>query len=132
MLVTTKGRYALRIMAYFASFPEGQVVALRQASEHEDISLKYLEQLAHELVKDDLLTSVRGHGGGYRLARNASEIKVGDILRSVEGTTSPVACAGLENGCPRESVCKTIDFWAGFDRVVEEYVDSVTLEDLVS
>ena len=131
MLVTTKGRYALRLMTYIASFPEDQKIALRQASEHEDISLKYLEQLAHALVKDGILLSVRGHGGGYRLPPPPSEIRVGDILRSVEGTTLPVACAGLENGCPREDICRTIDFWAGLDRIIEEYVDGVTLDELV-
>lgn len=131
MLVTTKGRYAMRLMAYIASFPERKV-ALREVAEHEAISLKYLEQLAYAMVKADLLTSVRGHGGGYTLARKAEDINAGDILRAAEGTTSPVACAALEKdgACPREEHCSTIAFWAGLDKVIEDYVDGVTLADL--
>ena len=131
MLVTTKGRYAMRLMAYIASFPERKV-ALREVSENEGISLKYLEQLAHDMVKADLLKSVRGHGGGYLLARDAREIKAGDIIRAAEGTTVPVACAALEDGgtCPREEMCSTLDFWAGLDKVIEGYVDATTLADL--
>ena len=130
MLVTTKGRYAMRLMLYIAMAGEDQKVALRQVAEDENISMKYLEQLAHLLVQDKLLVSVRGHGGGYKLGRPADQIKAGDVLRTVEGSTSPVACAGLEAGCPRESVCTTIAFWAGLDRVIEEYVDGVTLAQL--
>ena len=131
MLVTTKGRYAMRLMVYIASCP-GRKVALREVSENESISLKYLEQLAHEMVKADLLTSVRGHGGGYLLARDAADIKAGDVLRAAEGTTAPVACAALEKDgmCPREDMCSTIEFWAGLDRTIEEFVDGVTLADL--
>ena len=132
MLVTTKGRYAMRLMAYIASFPNRKV-ALREVAEGEVISLKYLEQLAHEMVKAELLVSVRGHGGGYELARSADEIKAGDIIRAAEGSTSPVACAALEEGgvCPREETCSTVAFWAGLDRAIENYVDGVTLASLV-
>ena len=132
MLVTTKGRYAMRLMVYIASFPH-QKVTLREVSENEDISLKYLEQLAHDMVSADLLKSIRGHGGGYLLARPAAEIRAGDILRATEGTTAPVACAALEKGgigCPREKECSTISFWTGLDDVIESYVDNITLADL--
>lgn len=132
MLITTKGRYALRLMVYIASFPERKV-ALHEAAEQESISQKYLEQLAQALVKANLLTSLRGHGGGYTLSRSASDITAGDILRVAEGSTSPVACAALEDGgeCPREGRCSTISFWAGLDKVIEDYVNGVTLADLV-
>ena len=130
MLVTTKGRYAMRLMVFIASAGDGQKVALRQVAEHEAISLKYLEQLAHLLVQESLLVSVRGHGGGYKLARPADEIKAGDVLRAVEGTTVPVACAGLDEGCPRRDHCSTIEFWAGLDRTIESYVDGITLAEL--
>ena len=132
MLITTKGRYAMRLMIYVASFPD-RTVALREVSENEDISLKYLEQLAHDLVAAKLLKSVRGHGGGYLLARPVDEVSAGDILRAVEGTTIPVACAALDEGgvgCPRENECSTISFWAGLDSVIENYVDNVSLADL--
>ena len=132
MLVTTKGRYAMRLMAYIASNPERKV-ALREVAENEGISLKYLEQLAHDLIAAKLLVSVRGHGGGYQLARAADDILAGDVLRAVEGTTSPVACAALEEdgpGCPREEICSTVAFWSGLDDVIEKYVDGVTLANL--
>lgn len=132
MLVTTKGRYAMRLMVYIASFPDRKV-ALREVSENEDISLKYLEQLARDMVGAGLLKSVRGHGGGYLLARPATEIKAGDVLRAAEGTTVPVACAALEDdgvGCPREEKCTTIAFWSGLDNAIESYVDNVMLSDL--
>ena len=133
MLVSTKGRYAMRLMVYVASFPERKV-ALREIAENEALSFKYLEQLARDMVVAELLVSVRGHGGGYMLARDAESITAGDILRAVEGTTAPVACAALEEGgagCPREHICSTLEFWAGLDKVIEEYVDGVTLADLV-
>ena len=132
MLVTTKGRYALRLMVYIASVPDRKVT-LREVAENENISFKYLEQLAHAMVRSELLVSVRGHGGGYLLARDAAEIRAGDVLRASEGTTAPVACAALEEGgsCPRENLCSTVEFWAGLDSVIEGYVDGVTLEDLV-
>ncbi len=132
MLVTTKGRYAMRLMVYIASFPDRKVT-LREVSENEAISLKYLEQLAHEMLKANLLESVRGHGGGYLLARDAASIKAGDILRAAEGTTVPVACAALtqEGSCPREEICSTVSFWTGLDQAIEDYVDRVTLADLI-
>ena len=98
MLVTTKGRYALRLILNIVSRGEGQTVSLRKIADDEHISLKYLEQLARTLVEAQLLTSTRGHGGGYALARDAASITAGDVLRAVEGTTSPVACSGLVEG----------------------------------
>ena len=133
MLVTTKGRYAMRLMTYIANFPDRKV-ALREVVENESLSVKYLEQLAHDMVRAELLKSVRGHGGGYMLARDASAITAGDVLRATEGTTVPVACAALEEdgpGCPREQTCSTIEFWAGLDKVIEDYVDGVALSSLV-
>ena len=132
MLVTTKGRYAMRLMVYIASFPDRKVT-LTEASEEEAVSLKYLEQLARDLVACGLLKSVRGRGGGYSLARPANEITAGDILRAAEGPSTVVACSALEEGgpgCPRESMCSTVSFWSGLDDAIETYVDSVTLADL--
>lgn len=132
MLVSTKGRYALRLMVCVAQAgPDGKV-ALREVSEREGISLKYLEQLARPLMQTGLLRSVRGKGGGYALAQEASAIKAGDVLRAVEGTTAPVACLDLEQGatCPRAKECTTVRFWAGLDDSIERYVDGVTLADL--
>lgn len=132
MLVSTKGRYALRLMVRVAQAkPEGKM-SLRTVSEREGISLKYLEQLVRPLVQAGLLRSVRGKGGGYALAREASSVRAGDVLRAVEGTTAPVACLGMEDitACPRANECTTVGFWAGLDEVIERYVDGVTLADL--
>ena len=84
------------------------------------------------MVKAKLLRSVRGHGGGYMLTRDASEIKTGDILRAAEGRVVPISCAALSgDGCPREERCSTVEFWSGLDKVIEQYVDNITLADLL-
>ncbi len=131
MLVSTKGRYALRLAIYIASRAGEGAVSLREASEHEGISLKYLEQLARPLVAAGILASVRGKGGGYVLARPAADVLAGDVLRAAEGTVAPVGCAGLGGGCERAGACPAVGFWSGLDAVVERYVDGVTVADLV-
>ncbi len=133
MLISSKGRYALRLMIYIAAFgAQGSAVALREVAEREGISLKYLEQLVRPLMQAGLLKSVRGKGGGYLLARPAGELRAGDILRAAEGTTAPVACEGIGGGCHRAELCSTVRFWSGLDAVIEEYVDGVTLADLAA
>ena len=131
VLISSKGRYALRLMIYIAAFgdEEGKI-ALREVAERESISLKYLEQVVRPLVQAGYLKSVRGKGGGYMLAAPADQIRAGDILRTAEGTTAPVACEGLEGSCTRADLCSTVRFWTGLDAVIEEYVDGVTLADL--
>ncbi len=132
VLISSKGRYALRLMIYIAAFgrEDGHKVALREVAAGEDISLKYLEQLVRPLMQAGLLRSVRGKGGGYVLARPADEIRAGDILRVAEGTTAPVACEGIEGACYRAGLCSTVKFWQGLDDVIERYVDGVTLAEL--
>lgn len=130
MLVSTKGRYALQLAIYVARAESAGTVAVRYVAEAADISVKYLEQLARTLVNAGVLQSIRGKGGGYKLARPADQITAGDVLRAVEGSTVPVACSGLESDCPRLDVCSTVDFWIGLDSVIEDYVDGVTLEKL--
>ncbi|WP_297037511.1 Rrf2 family transcriptional regulator [uncultured Enorma sp.] len=131
MLISSKGRYALRLMIYIAAFGDAEgKIALREVAAREDISLKYLEQLVRPLMHAGLLRSVRGKGGGYALARPADEIRAGDILRAAEGTTAPVACEGLDGVCERAGLCSTVKFWTGLDAVIEEYVDGVTLSEL--
>ena len=131
MLISSKGRYALRLMIYIAAFGDAEgKIALREVAAREDISLKYLEQLVRPLMQAGLLRSVRGKGGGYALSRPADEIRAGDILRAAEGTTAPVACEGLEGACERAGLCSTVKFWTGLDAVIEEYVDGVTLAEL--
>lgn len=130
MLISTKGRYAMRLMIDIAQLGEGGKVSLREVAEVEGISLKYLEQLVRPLAHSGLIVGSRGKNGGYSLARPAADIKAGDILRAVEGTTIPVACSALETGCERGTECNAVRFWAGLDKVIEDYVDGATLASL--
>ena len=133
MLISSKGRYALRLMIYIAAFGDAEgKISLREVSDREKISLKYLEQLVRPLMHAGLLKSVRGKGGGYMMAKDPSDVLAGDILRAVEGTTSPVACDGIDNSCARSDLCSTVRFWKGLDEVIENYVDGVTLADLAA
>ncbi len=131
MLISSKGRYALRLMIYVAQATDGSdTVPLRKVASAEGLSLKYLEQLAHALRDAGYLKSVRGREGGYQLQGDPEKITAGDILRAAEGQAPTVACAGLEDSCPRESICSTVEFWAGLDEVIDNYVDGVTLAQL--
>lgn len=130
MLISTKGRYAMRFMIDLAQREEGDLVSLREIAEFEGISLKYLEQLVRPLTQAGLIKGIRGKNGGYCLAKPTEQIKAGNVLRAVEGTTVPVACSALESGCERGFECNAVRFWAGLDRVIEEYVDGHTLADL--
>ncbi len=133
MKISTKGRYALRLSIDVAQQQEGGPVSLREASQRQNISAKYLEQLASQLMRAGILSSVRGAHGGYKLAKEPADVTAGDILRASEGSTAPVAC--LEDGfgvCPMRDQCTTISFWEGLDAAIESYVDSVTLADLAA
>ena len=133
MLISSKGRYALRLMIYIAALGDAEgKIALREVADREHISQKYLEQLVRPLMKAGLLKSVRGKGGGYMMAKDPSEVRAGDSLRAVEGSTAPVACDGIDNSCTRGDLCSTVKFWRGLDDVIEKYVDGVTLADLAA
>ncbi len=133
MTVSTRGRYALRLMIDIAKQGEaGSLVTMRQAAERQELSVKYLEQLGGALVKAGVLKSIRGVSGGYLLARPAEEITAGDILRATEGSCAPVACVDDDTACKRSASCVARTFWHGLDETVEAYVDSVTLADLVN
>ena len=132
MMISTKGRYALRLMIDLAMHEQDGFVSLKDISERQGISVKYLEQIMALLNKENLLSSQRGPQGGYRLAKKPEEYSVGEILRAVEGSLAPIACLeGEENACPRQKECMTIGFWEGLNRVIDEYIDSVTLQDLL-
>ena len=133
MKVSTKGRYALRIMLDLAMHNSGELVPLKDIARRQGITLKYMEQIISPLSKAGFVQSLRGSSGGYRLARNPSEYTVGSILRVLEGPLAPTACLEKEvNECPRAESCPTISFWNGLNKVINDYVDSVTLEDLVN
>ena len=105
MLISSKGRYALRLMIYIAALGDAEgKIALREVADREHISQKYLEQLVRPLMKAGLLKSVRGKGGGYMMAKDPAEVRAGDILRAVEGSTAPVACDGIDNSCTRSDL----------------------------
>ena len=131
-MISTKGRYALRLMIDIALYEANGYVSLKDSSSREDLSIKYLEQVASILTKANLLISYRGNNGGYRLSRKPSEYKVGEILRAAEGSLAPVACLECNyEYCNRRDICTTIEFWDGFNKTINNYVDNVTLEDLV-
>ncbi|MCB6992112.1 Rrf2 family transcriptional regulator [bacterium 210820-DFI.6.37] len=132
MKISTKGRYALRVMLDLAVNNTGEYIPLKDVSERQGITLKYLEQIIILLKKSGYLRSSRGNGGGYQLARAPKDYTLGDILRTTEGSLAPIACLDDEvNQCPRSSVCPTLSFWQGLDKVIRDYVDSVTLQDLL-
>ena len=133
MKFSTKSRYALRLMAELARYAPGTTVSLKEISERQNLSLKYLEQIVVQLSRAGYVTSTRGAQGGYQLARHPSEYTVGDILRITEGSLAPVACLEHEPiDCARANECITLDFWRGLYDVINQYVDSVTLEELVN
>lgn len=131
MKISSRGRYALRFMIDLAQHGGGEAVTLKEVSQRQEISVKYLEQIVTLLNRGGLIHSVRGNQGGYLLAREPAAYTVGDILRVVEGDLFPVACMENQpNQCPRCDGCRTIRFWEGLYKTVNEYVDSVTLQDL--
>lgn len=133
MKISTRGRYALRFMLYLARHNNGSYIALKDVSEKENISIKYLEQITSLLSKFGLLLSVRGPQGGYRLAKNPDEYTVAEILRITEGSLAPVACLETpENICPRKESCPTLSLWEGLQKTVNDYLSGVTLEDLLN
>ena len=130
-MISTKGRYALRMMIDIAAYSNGNPVTLKDVSQRQDISIKYLEQVVSLLVKRGFLISIRGNNGGYLLSRDAKDYTAGDIIRCAEGTLAPVSCLQTDcNLCKRRDICSTIEFWKGFYNVVNNYVDGITLEDL--
>lgn len=132
MKISTRGRYALRFMIDLAQHNNGEYTALKDISDRQDISIKYLEQITSLLSKFGLLQSVRGPQGGYKLAKQPSEYTVGEILRITEGNLAPVACLEPEqNVCPRKADCPTLGLWIGLSKVVNDYLDGKTLADLV-
>ena len=132
MKLSTRGRYALRFMIDLAIHNNGQYTALKDVSERQNISIKYLEQIASLLSKFGLLMSTRGPQGGYKLAKAPEKYTVGEILRITEGNLAPVACLETEkNECQRQTSCPTIELWQGLSKVVNEYLDGITLDSLI-
>lgn len=132
MKISTKGRYALRMMLDLAAHQGGGYVALKDIAQRQEISKKYLEQIVPMLGKSDILRTTRGYQGGYRLARAPKDYTVGEILRLTEGGLAPVACLEQHpNACPRCGECATLPMWEGLERVIRNYLDGITLQDLL-
>ncbi len=132
MMISTKGRYALRVMIDLAEHQTEGFVPLKEIAKRQEISEKYLEIVLKSLVKNNFLTGLRGKGGGYRLTRSPETYTVGSILRLTENSLAPVACLE-ENAppCTRMAGCRTVKMWAELDKRISDYLDSVTLADLM-
>ena len=132
MMISTKGRYALRVMADLAEHRDGGYIPLNSIAERQEISEKYLENILKALVKDDLIKGVRGKHGGYMLVKEPSEYNLAEILESAEGTLAPVACLlpGSDE-CPRSHKCLTLPLWKVYERMVYGYFSGLTLQDLI-
>lgn len=132
MLISTKGRYSLRVMVDLAEHRAEDFIPLKVIADRQDISEKYLESIIKLLVMGKLVTGLRGKGGGYKLTKAPEDYTVGSILRLTEESLAPVSC--LESGaptCPRMGDCRTLPLWQGLDRVIGDYLDSVTVADLI-
>ena len=132
MLISTKGRYALRVMIDLVEHQSEGYIPLKEIAERQEISEKYLESIIKILVKAKMLDGLRGKGGGYKLTKAPEQYTAGAILRLTEESLAPVAC--LEDGaapCTRAAECRTLPMWQGLDKVINEYLDSILLSDLV-
>ena len=132
MKFSTKDRYALLLMVELASATPGEYLPLKAVSDNQGISVKYLEQIVPILNKSGFLKTNRGYQGGYMLAKPPRQYTVGDILRLTEGDLAPVPCAAQDPAdCPRSEDCATLPVWRGLNRVINEYLDGITLQDLL-
>ena len=131
-MISTKGRYALRIMTELAENGDGNYMPLKDLAENQKISKKYLELIVRDLVSGGLLEGISGKGGGYRLVKDPSECTLGEILELTEGTLAPVACLKKgAPGCPNISFCRTIPMWKEYDEMIRGFFFSRTLKDLM-
>ena len=130
-MISTRGRYALRVMIDLAEQKKGGYIPLKEIAARQEISEKYLESILKLLVKGKVLTGLRGKGGGYRLNKSPSEYTVTDILELTEETLAPVACLDKDvEPCSRAAQCKTLAMWKGLDKLIRDYFDNITLADL--
>ena len=132
MKISTKGRYALRMMLDLALHNDGSNISLRSIASRQQISDKYLEQIITMLVRAGFVRSTRGPQGGYRLSADPKTYTVGSILRLTEGSLAPVACLEENaDACPRMADCRTLSLWQGLDKVIHDYLDRITIGDLM-
>ncbi len=131
-MISTKGRYAMRLMVDLAEHSNGNNVSLKSISSRQDISLKYLEKILPPLVQNNLITGSPGPKGGYRLTRDPADYTILEILNTTEGTLAPVACLDCpEKPCQRKETCPTVGMWEGLHTVIRDYFENITLKDLM-
>ena len=131
-MISTKGRYALRVMIDLAEHSDGKTIPLKEIAERQAISKKYLEIIVKDLVNGKMVIGVSGKGGGYRLARKPEEYSIGEIIELMEGSPATVAC--LADGavpCPRADLCETLPLWREYDQLVHDFLFGKKLSDLV-
>lgn len=132
MKISTKGRYALRMALDLAEYQKDSYISLKDIAERQGISKKYLEQIVPLLSKSGLLRTNRGNRGGYMLAKPADVLTVGEILRATEGNLAPVSCLEYpENTCTRVQECAVLPIWEGLHRVITDYLDHITIKDIL-
>lgn len=132
MMVSTKGRYALVVMIDLAQHDDGSYISLADIAERQNLSMKYLEIVVSMLNKGGMLKSLRGKNGGYRLVKAPKECNVGEILKITEGSLAPVECIKAASvSCERADSCITLPLWQGLDRVIDAYLDDISLQDLI-
>lgn len=131
MKISTKGRYALRMLIDLGEHRNDGFIALKDTAKRQEISKKYLEQIVPILNQSGLLISNRGFQGGYKLAEDPAKIRVGQVLRLTEGSLAPVACLERGQECPRAPLCETLPMWKGLYKVINEYLDGITIQDLI-
>lgn len=133
MMISTRGRYALRVLLDLAENQKEGYIAMKQVAMRQELSLKYIEQIMPVLSKNHYVEGVQGKGGGYRLVKAPEEYRVGDILRLTEGNLAPVACLECDaKMCRRANTCKTLPMWKEFHQMVLDYFDNITLLDLLN
>lgn len=131
MLISTRGRYALRVMIDLAEQPGDIYVPLKDIAQRQNISRKYLESIMTVLSKNDMVEGIHGKGGGYRLSKEAEDYRVGDILRLMENSLAPVSCLEEDaDPCERAAECKTLPMWTKLFHMINEYFDGITVAEL--
>ena len=133
MIVSTKGRYALRVMVYLAQHSESEFIPLKEIAESEGISQKYLESIMSTLSKANFVDAVHGKGGGYRLNRPPECYTIGGILKLTEGSLATVSCTTQgPAACSRSTCCSTLPMWERLDKMIDEFFEGITLADLLN
>lgn len=132
MKISTRGRYAIRVILDLAEHDTGEYMPLTDVAKRQEISEKYLEAIVAMLVKNNLLVALRGKGGGYKLTKKPEEYSVASILRVTEGSFAPVACLEQKpNQCERVNHCKTLKMWEGLQTLISDYFEGITIQDLL-